>query len=154
MPEKPFEAFELLGDRGPHLVRHLLIPGGLWQAFGGLLHHGQAHRDMEPIEQMLGLGIEVELEVAHGVAAIGEKGDLLVELVALRLEHLEEPAFGFLVIGLHEGKTLAGDRLLGLFPAVKGQETLARDHLEAALLPLRFHVAAIDPHGQRAIGHW
>ena len=72
---------------------------------------------MEPIEQMLGLGIEIELEIAHGVAAIGEKRDLLVQLVALGLEHLEEPAFGFLVIGLDEGKTLAGDGRLGLFSA-------------------------------------
>jgi hypothetical protein len=41
------------------------------------------------------------------------------------VEHLEEPAFGVLVIGLDEGKTLAGDRLLGFFPTMKGQEALA-----------------------------
>src|SRR6267142_257067 len=101
---------------------------------------------------MLSLRIEVKLEVPHGITAIGQKRDLLVELVALRLEHLEEATFGFLVIGLHEGKTLAGDRLLGLFPAVKGQETLARNHLEGALLSLGLHIAAIDPDGQRAMG--
>ena len=60
---------------------------------------------------MLGLGIKVELEVADGIAAIREKRDLLVQLVALRLEHLEEAAFGFLVIRLDEGKTLAGDEI-------------------------------------------
>jgi len=47
---------------------------------------------------MLCLGVEIELEVAHGVATVREKGDLLVELMALRLEHLTEPAFRFLVI--------------------------------------------------------
>jgi hypothetical protein len=83
MPEKPFETVQFLGDRGTDLLRHLLVPGRLWQAFGRLLHHGQAHGDMTPIEQMLGLGIEVELEVAHGIATIGEKRDLLVQLVAL-----------------------------------------------------------------------
>ena len=95
-----------------------------------LSHH------MEPIEQMLGLRVEVELELAHGVAAIGEKGDLLVQLVALRLEHFEQAPFGFLVKGLHEGKALAGDRLLGLLAACERQETLAGDDLEPALLRL------------------
>ena len=76
----------------------------------------------------------------------------VVALVALRLEHLEQATFGFLVIGLHEGKPLAGDRLLGLFPAGKGQETLPRHHLAGALLSLGLHIAAIDPDGQRAMG--
>src|SRR5438876_11597833 len=100
---------------------------------------------------MLGLRIEVELEVAHGITAIGEKGDLLVQLVALGLEHLKEAALGFLVIGLDESKTLAGDRRFGLFPPVKREETLARDHLKAALLPLGFHVAAVNAHRQRPV---
>jgi hypothetical protein len=107
---------------------------------------------MKPIEQMLGLWVEIELEVTHRVTPIREKRNLLVELVALRLEHLKEAAFGFLVIGLDEGKTLAGDRLLGFFPAVKGQETLARNHLEGPLFPLGLHVAPIDPDCQRAMG--
>jgi hypothetical protein len=38
---------------------------------------------MEPIEQMLGMWVEVELEIPHPVAAIGEEGNLLVELMAL-----------------------------------------------------------------------
>jgi hypothetical protein len=57
---------------------------------------------------MLGLGIEVKLEITDGIAAIGEKRALLVELGALGLEHLEEPAFGFLIIGLDKGKALRG----------------------------------------------
>jgi hypothetical protein len=38
---------------------------------------------MELIEQMLGMGVEVELELPHGVAAIGEEGNPLVQLMAL-----------------------------------------------------------------------
>ena len=106
---------------------------------------------MKPIEQMLGLRIEVELEVAHGIAAIGEKRDLLVQLVPLGLEHLKEPPFGFGVVGLDQSKTLAGDGRFGLFPPVKREEAPARDHLKAALLPLRFDVAPINPDGQRPI---
>src|SRR6266567_2340561 len=57
----------------------------IWQAFGGLVHDGEAHGHMKPIEQVLSLGIEIELEVTHGVATIREKRDLLIELVALGL---------------------------------------------------------------------
>jgi hypothetical protein len=44
---------------------------------------------MKPIQEMLGLRVEVELEIAHGLPAIGQKGDLLIELVTLRLKHFE-----------------------------------------------------------------
>ena len=101
---------------------------------------------------MLGLGIEVPLEVTDSIATIGEKRDLLVELVALGLEHLEEPAFRFLVIGLHEGKTFAGDRLLGLFPTVKGQETLARNDFEGSPAPLG--PSHSRRRSRRSEGHW
>src|SRR5213592_2912984 len=100
---------------------------------------------------MLGLRIEVELEVAHGIAAIGEKRDLLVQLVALGLEHLEEPAFGFGVVGLDKSKTLAGDGRFGLFPPVKREETLARNDLKSAVLSLGLDVAPINPARQRPI---
>ena len=67
---------------------------------------------------MLGVGVEIALEVTHAIAAIGEKCDLLVELVALGLEHLEEPAFGFGVVGLDKSQTLAGDGRFGLFASL------------------------------------
>lgn len=41
-----------------------------WQAFGDLIKYGQTHRDMEPIQQMFDFWVEIELQVAHGVAAI------------------------------------------------------------------------------------
>src|SRR4051812_40681146 len=99
---------------------------------------------MEPIQEMLGLRVEVELELSHGIATIGEKGDLLVQLVTLRLEDFEESPLRFLVKGLHEGETLAGDRFLGLFPTSEGEQTLAGDDLKPALFALRFHIPAID----------
>jgi hypothetical protein len=40
-------------------------------------------RQVKPVEEMLGVGVQIELELPHGVAAIGGKGDLLVQLVAL-----------------------------------------------------------------------
>ena len=46
---------------------------------------------MKPIEEVLRVRVELELELTHGVAAIGKKGDLLVHLMALRVERLEGP---------------------------------------------------------------
>jgi hypothetical protein len=31
---------------------------------------------MKPIQEVLGVGVQIELEVAHRVAAVGEKGEL------------------------------------------------------------------------------
>src|SRR4030095_6891798 len=104
---------------------------------------------MEPVEQMLGLRAQVELEIPDRLAPIGEKLDLLVHLEALRLEEFEEAALRLLVIGLHEGKAFA--RRCGLFVIPSEREdALTGNHLEPALLTaLRFDVAAIDPDGQR-----
>jgi hypothetical protein len=85
---------------------------------GSLLSH-----EVKPVEEVLGVRVQVELEVAHGLTTIGEKGDLLVELVPLRLEHLEQPPFRFLVIRLYKGETLTGDRRLGFLAASKRQQT-------------------------------
>jgi len=41
------------------------------------------------------LRIQIELHVAHVLAAVGEKIDLLVGLHALALEQLEQTALGF-----------------------------------------------------------
>lgn len=44
-----------------------------FQALGHLTHHGQAHREVEPVDQVLRLGIQVARELAHVLAAIGKK---------------------------------------------------------------------------------
>src|SRR5207302_3916403 len=64
------------------------------------------------------------------------------------LEHLEEAAFGFVIIGLDKGKTLTGDGLLGLFSPMKREQTLARNDLKGAVLPLRFHIATVNAYGE------
>ena len=50
--------------------------------------------------------VEIELQVAHGVAAIGEKGDLLIQLHALALKHLEKSQFGLVEPKAHAGAFL------------------------------------------------
>jgi hypothetical protein len=74
---------------------------------------------------------------------IGISSNLLVQLVALRLEHLEQAPFGFLVIGLDEVKAFAGDECLGLFTPCEGQEALPGDDLKPALRALG---ADVPPH--------
>ena len=59
---------------------------------GSFLSH-----QMKPIEEVLGLWAEVQLEVAHRVPAVGEKGELLIHLEALGFQDLEQAAFGLLV---------------------------------------------------------
>src|SRR5712691_407677 len=151
MPQAPFEPLEFLADGRTDLVGHLLIAGRLWEAFGGLLHAGEAHGHRQPIEPMLGLGMVVELVFTYSCAALREKRDLLVPLVALGLEHREAPACGFGLVGLDKSHTLAGDGRFSLFPPVQRKAAPARDPLKAALLPLRFDGAPINADGPRPI---
>jgi hypothetical protein len=69
---------------------------------GSFLSH-----NMEPVEQVLGLRAEVELEIPDCLAPIGEKLDLLVHLEALGLEEFEEAALRFLIISLYKGEACA-----------------------------------------------
>jgi hypothetical protein len=81
---------------------------------------------VKPVQEVLGLRSEVEGQVADVLATVSEKRDLLVSLHARGSEDLEQPAFGFLVIGLDiakaPGRPLAGDDLPGdhLKPAIAG----------------------------------
>ena len=81
-PEEPLQALQLLCDVGGRL-------GCGAQALGQLGQHGDPHRDVEPVQQVLGLRIEVAGQVADVFAAVGEEGDLLVGLHPLGGEHLE-----------------------------------------------------------------
>ena len=95
---------------------------------------------MKPIQQVLGLRVQVELKVPHGIATIGEKRDLLVPLMPLRLEHLEQAPFRLRIQGLHESKALAGGDILFVLPS-EGQDALADNDLERAAFspPSRAH---------------
>ena len=107
MPQIPLDAVEPLQGGLSQFVLLFFIVERLRQAFGDLMEDRQAHRDMEPIQQVFGFWVEVELQVAHRLTAIGEEGDLLVGLHALAFEHLEQPPFGFVIIGLDKSKALA-----------------------------------------------
>ncbi len=95
---------------------------------------------MEPVQQVLSLGVEIERQVADVFAAVGEEGDLLVGLHPLGFEHFEQAPFGFGVVGLHVPETCG--------PPVCG-DGLAGDHLEPAVgagtLLAGVDVAAIQP---------
>ena len=98
--------------------------GGGAQALGHVGHDGDAHGEVEPVEQVLGLRVEVAGQVADVLAAVGEEGDLLVGLHPLGFQDFEQPPFGFGVVGLHVPET--GGRALG-------RDGFAGDHLEPAV---------------------
>ena len=75
------------------------------QALGQLGQHGDPHREVEPVQQVLGLRVEVAGQVADVFAAVGEEGDLLVGLHPLGGKHVEQPPFRFAVVGLHLPET-------------------------------------------------
>ena len=97
---------------------------GEWQALGHAGHDGDPHGQVEPVQQVLGLGVEVAGDVANVFAAVGEEGDLLVGGHPLGFEHFEQAPSGFGVVGLHIPEA-AG-------PPASG-DGLADDHLEPAV---------------------
>src|SRR5262245_31238907 len=71
-----------------------------------LPHHGDAHGDVKPVEQMLSERAQIQLQFAHGLAAVREKRDRLTHLQSLRLEQLGQPTLGFSVVAGHKVKAL------------------------------------------------
>ncbi len=90
MPEIPFEAFEFFFDFGAQIRLVICI-----DALGHLTHHRQPHRDVEPVQKMLGLRVQVHLEIADRIAAIRQERNRLVHLHPLRFKHHEQTAFRF-----------------------------------------------------------
>jgi hypothetical protein len=130
----------------------LLVLDGQGQAFGTLLHDGQAHRQMKPVQQVLGLRVQVQLEVPHRVAPIGQERDLLIHLMPLRLQDLEQAPFRLYIQGRHKAKALAGWDIL-LVLASEDEDALADNDFEMLLflLPVA-DIATIDPDREGAIG--
>ena len=91
---------------------------------------------MEPVQQVFSLRIQIQLDVAHVLAAVGEEIDLLVGLHTLRLKQLEQAAFGLFIVGLYPGKAPCRDLRFSLLIPLKGQEALAGNNLELSLLVL------------------
>ena len=81
---------------------------------------------MKPIEEVFGLGVEIQLQLAHRIATIGEKGHMLIHLHALGFEHLEHTPFRLGIVAVNKGKA---------FRCALGRDTLARDHLKPPVFP-------------------
>ena len=81
---------------------------------------------MEPVEQVLGVGVEVQRQVADVVAAVGEEGDGLVGLHALGDEQVEQAPFEFAVVGLDEPEAL-GRPVRRALPAITSNHPSRRD---------------------------
>src|SRR5215471_14337953 len=82
VPQRPFATLDL--------VAYLLTPLclALCQTFTVLAQYRQFHREMKPVQDMRRLGAHLQLERTQCVIAIGKKGNLLVHLQALRVQHL------------------------------------------------------------------
>ena len=107
---------------------------------------------MKPVQQVLSLRIQIELHVAHVLAAVGEEIDLLVGLHALALEQLKKTALGFLVIGLNPGKAPSRQLLFSFVVPLKSQNALAGNDLELSVLTPSADITTVDPDGKRTIG--
>jgi len=105
VPQVPLDPFQILEHLRAQLVALLSFADFLWQALCCLSQDRQAHRQMEPVQQVFSLRVEVELHVAYVLAAVGEKLYLLILLHALALEQLKETTLWFFIIGLNPGKT-------------------------------------------------
>ena len=84
---------------------------------------GKGYRRSIPGTLLTGPPGPAPIPLAHRVAAIGEKRDLLVQLHAWRLQDFEQASFRFGVKRLHEAKALARRGLVVLV-AFEGQGTL------------------------------
>jgi hypothetical protein len=73
MPEIPFEAFEFFFDFCAQIRLVICI-----DALGHLTHHRQPHRDVEPVQKMLGLRVQVHLEIAARAIPVADWRDSVV----------------------------------------------------------------------------
>src|SRR6266508_1109315 len=87
MPQAPFDAIQIGGDPVKWECQRSRP-----QCLPELLEDRQAQRHMEPVQHLLSLWTELELEITHIVAAIGEEGDGLVHRQPLAVQDLDQPA--------------------------------------------------------------
>src|SRR6266508_3556347 len=71
------------------------------QPLAVLLQHGQLHREMKPVQNMRGLWAHLKLKRTKRVVAIRQKGNVLVHLQALRVQHLIQASFRLRIQCLH-----------------------------------------------------
>ena len=101
---------------------------------------------MKPVQDMRGLGAHLQLKFPQLVVAIREKGDRLIPLSALCMQHLIQASLRLCVVGLHKAKAFVG-RWLVLFILSKTPRALADNDLEVMLLvePVA-HVSPVNAH--------
>jgi hypothetical protein len=73
-------------------------------------------------------------QLAHSIAAVGQKGDVLSRKNALRLEYGAQPPLGLFVDPAHEGKDFGGSLL---------RDAFAGDYLKASVAA-RWSIATSD----------
>src|SRR6202030_2327705 len=152
VPQVPLDPLQILDHARAQLVLIFPFTDALRQSLGSLVQYCQSHRQMKPVQQVFSLRIQIELHVAHVLAAVGEEIDLLFGLNALALEQLKQTALGFFIVGLNPGKAPSRELLFSFLVALKSQDALAGNHLEMSLLVPPADIATIDPDGKRTIG--
>src|SRR4030095_13706966 len=97
------------------------------------------------------LGTYLQLEVPKRVITIGEKGDLLVHLEVLRVQHLIQTALRLCVECLHKSKALDRGRPV-FFTLCKAPDALTDNDFKFMLLvdPIA-HVSSVNPHCEEAL---
>ncbi len=68
VPAVPFHPLEVL----TYLLGKLLVEPG--DTLGVLIEDGDAHGQMEPVQDVLGVGVEIELQLADVVGSVGDEG--------------------------------------------------------------------------------
>src|SRR6266705_3926237 len=106
---------------------------------------------MKPVQYMRGLWAHLQLKFPQLVVAIREKGDLLVHLEVLGLQHLIQTPLGLGIQRLDKPKALERGRPVR-FTLSKAQHTLADNDLEVMLLvqPIA-DVAPVNAHDEEAL---
>ena len=66
LSKRPFNAFHRLEDFFTLFLRGI-------QPLGILTHHGEPHRNVEPVEVMLGFGIQVQLHLTDVGSPVGKE---------------------------------------------------------------------------------
>jgi hypothetical protein len=70
MPQEVLDALQQPLAIGPQLLLFITIADLFRQAFCMLPHDGQPHGDVEPVQNVLGLGVQVRLQVTDILAAV------------------------------------------------------------------------------------
>src|SRR5712691_3288841 len=106
---------------------------------------------MKPVQYMRGLWAHLPLKFPQLVISIREKGDRLVHLEVLRVQHLIQTPLGLGIQRLDKPKALERGRPV-LCTLSKAPHTFADNNLEVMLLvPPMAHVSPVNAHCERAI---